>query len=37
MERQLINAQRVNADKLESAFIICLLGVIVGIAYENRF
>jgi len=37
MERQRINAQHINADKLESAFIIGFLGVIVGIAYENRF
>jgi hypothetical protein len=29
--------QHINADKLESAFIIGLLEVIVGIAYENRF
>jgi hypothetical protein len=30
MERQLINAQHVNADKPESACIIGLLGVMVG-------
>jgi hypothetical protein len=29
--------QQINADKLESAFIIGLLEVIVGIANENRF
>jgi hypothetical protein len=37
MERQRINAQHINADNLESAFIIGLLGGIVGIADENRF
>jgi hypothetical protein len=37
MERQRINAQHINADKLESAFIIGPLEVIVGIANEPRF
>jgi hypothetical protein len=35
--RQVINAQHINVDKLESAFIIGLLEVIVGIASEDRF